>query len=308
MKRKLFTSREKLECLYIQENKSTHKIGRLLEIDSKTVWHWLKKYGLSIRSRSEAIKGERNYMYGKQHTEEFKRKISEKLKGRLSPNKGKKVPTISLNHADFSGENNPFYGKKHTDRAKKNISLKKRGVSVHSLKERSRRKEFMKAQWSNQKLRERIVIAMTLAQNRPDVKEKVAEATRRRWDDPDYKQRVLKKTIRGLHKKPNIPEEKMIRLAEKHSLPLEYVGNGTVIINGCNPDFVVSNEKKIIEIFGRTFHDPEFSYLKNIPWERQEAGRKAVFSEVGYDALILWDDELGDEELIIEKVRGFING
>ncbi len=48
-------------------------------------------YGTRGKRISEAISGEKHYLYGKQHTEEFKRQVSEKLKGRTSPNKGKRA-------------------------------------------------------------------------------------------------------------------------------------------------------------------------------------------------------------------------
>ena len=48
-------------------------------------------YGTRGKRISAAISGEKHYLYGKQHTEEFKRQVSEKLKGRPSPNKGKRA-------------------------------------------------------------------------------------------------------------------------------------------------------------------------------------------------------------------------
>jgi len=58
--------------------------------------------------------GQENGMYGKQHTEETKKKMSEKL----------------------SGENNPFYNKQHSDETKKKMSeiAKKRNESPNSKK------------------------------------------------------------------------------------------------------------------------------------------------------------------------------
>jgi NUMOD3 motif. len=54
------------------------------------------------------LKGEMHPMYGKNHSEETKRKISE-------------------NHHDVSGENNPMYGKKHSDESKEKMSNKLKG-------------------------------------------------------------------------------------------------------------------------------------------------------------------------------------
>lgn len=52
--------------------------------------------------------GEKNHFYGKRHTEESKRKISE-------------------HHADFSGENNPNYGKRLSESTRAKISEAARG-------------------------------------------------------------------------------------------------------------------------------------------------------------------------------------
>lgn len=54
---------------------------------------------------SESQLGDKNHMYGKHHSEETKRKLSELNKGK----------------------NNPFYGKKHSDESKKKISNKRKG-------------------------------------------------------------------------------------------------------------------------------------------------------------------------------------
>ena len=56
---------------------------------------------------------------GYSHTKETRDKISVKLKGRPSPNKGKPLSEehkakLSANHADFRGENHPFFGKHHS--------------------------------------------------------------------------------------------------------------------------------------------------------------------------------------------------
>lgn len=57
---------------------------------------------------SESMKGEKAYWFGKHHSEETKKKISE-------------------NHADFSGENHPMYNKHHTEEWKQNHSEAMKG-------------------------------------------------------------------------------------------------------------------------------------------------------------------------------------
>lgn len=65
------------------------------------------------KRKSELFKGENNPMYGKTHSEETKRKLSETRKG-----KG-------------CGEDNPFYGKHHTEETKK----KTRGKNNYGAKQ-----------------------------------------------------------------------------------------------------------------------------------------------------------------------------
>lgn len=54
----------------------------------------------------ESVSGEKNGFYGKQHTEETKKKISEKKKG-----VGRSEETKKKISEGIKGENNPFYGK-----------------------------------------------------------------------------------------------------------------------------------------------------------------------------------------------------
>lgn len=58
---------------------------------------------------SEALSGEKAYWYGKHHSEESKKRISD-------------------NHADFSGEKHPMFGKHHSEETKKKMS-ESRGVN-----------------------------------------------------------------------------------------------------------------------------------------------------------------------------------
>lgn len=74
------------------------------------------------QSRNEYVKsisGKNHFMFGKNLSEEHKRKISESHFGLKHSEETKQK--IRKNHADMSGENNPFYGKKHTEETRKKI-------------------------------------------------------------------------------------------------------------------------------------------------------------------------------------------
>jgi len=111
------------------------------------------------------------------------------------------------------------------------------------------------------------------------------------------------------HKKPTSIEQKLIDIINKYNLPFKYVGDGSVIIYGLNPDFIECNgRKKIIEVFGGAFHNPEKTFKKKLSWKQQEWGRKAIYSQLGYDCLILWDDEINklSEIEIVNKIKKFL--
>ncbi|MBA7615548.1 hypothetical protein ES703_22829 [subsurface metagenome] len=124
-----------------------------------------------------------------------------------------------------------------------------------------------------------------------------AEALRQRNKDPEF----IKRRLKALCRKPTKPEQWLINLITEYKLPYKYVGDGSFIIGGLNPDFInVNGKKKVIELFGRVWHD---TYLKD--WKRSELGRMMVFSSYGFDTLIIWDDELEDKQAIIDRIKEF---
>lgn len=104
---------------------------------------------------------------------------------------------------------------------------------------------------------------------------------------------TLRKLIKMWRLKPNRKEKFLIKLFEKHNLPFRYVGDGKLIIGGRCPDFS-DNNGKLIELFGRHWHEPE---------EEQE--RVDFFKKHGYDCLVIWVRELKDEEAVVSKVVAF---
>jgi 5-methylcytosine-specific restriction endonuclease McrA len=74
-------------------------------------------------------------MYGKHHTEEFKRMMKEKMLGENNPMYGKHhteetKKKMFKNHADVKDQKHPFYGKHHTEEARKKMRESKRGKYV----------------------------------------------------------------------------------------------------------------------------------------------------------------------------------
>jgi group I intron endonuclease len=82
----------------------------------------------SKKKMSDSRKGDKNYMFGKSHTDETKLKISLSNKGRISINKGKKLEDIvgvdkaliikdrlSKTASERKGDKNGMFGRKHKD-------------------------------------------------------------------------------------------------------------------------------------------------------------------------------------------------
>ena len=80
-----------------------------------------------------------------------------------------------------------------------------------------------------------------------------------------------------------------------------FVGDGSILIEGFNPDFIDCNGRKlIIEMNGTHWH--------NIPEMIEKDKRKMdAYSRYGYRTLIIWENELNNYESIKCKIREFLS-
>ena len=112
---------------------------------------------------------------------------------------------------------------------------------------------------------------------------------------------VIKKRISSLIRKPNYKEIILIKILREHNLPYKYMGDGQVIIGNKNPDFInIDSKNKLIELFGDYWHTKRARTE-----EETEPGKINYFKKQGYDTLIIWEKELNDPNLVLEKIKKF---
>lgn len=280
---KIKIPRERLKKLYLEEKLTIDKIATMLNISSSTILARMNECGIERRSRSEAN-------MGKTISKETREKQSKIFKGR---------------HFSLSTEfkkGHPCYSKITREMIDKASEAKRK---FYLSKDELNQLYKVKKLSSNEIAKKFNVTGPTVRNwlKRYEIPVRTySKASQLLWKRPKFVKRMMEK----LHVKPNKPESKLIRLIDDNNLPFDYVGDGSALIGGLCPDFLHNEERKIIEIFGRIYHDPSISF-KKINWKRQYWGRKAIFSQLGYDTLIIWDDELGNEHKIIERIRGFMN-
>ena len=94
---------------------------------------------------------------------------------------------------------------------------------------------------------------------------------------------VISKIINKLQKR-NITcfEKRIIKIIKDYNLNYRFVGDGTYIISGLNPDFISNDNKKIIEVYYSFFKKKQYGTELNY-----QKKRYAIFRRNGYKTLFL---------------------
>jgi len=114
---------------------------------------------------------------------------------------------------------------------------------------------------------------------------------------------VRRQHIKGLfnyNRKPNKKELFLNSLLQRILFKkYKYIGDGKVLIEGLNPDFINCNgQKKIIELYGDYWH--------NLPrYKELDTRRIRTYAKYGYKTLIIWERELKDINKLIFKIKEF---
>ena len=286
----------------------------------------------TIQKLSEANKGRvfdeefcRSVSKGKMgHTvsEETRQKISQALMGRTSSEETKQKISQSL-----MGNTNTA-GHKHSEEVKQKISQSLVGRNLgHEHDEETRKKiskgclaamtDDRRRRMSEALMGNQYALGHTFVMSEetkreisegnmgkvhsPESIKQMSEARKELWKDPEYARSVFE----AINRRPNFPELQLQSVLDKYfSGKWKYVGDGKDKegwIGGKNPDFMsVNGEKQLIELFGLFWHDPDI--FPNRPTEEELI---AHYKSFGFDCLVIWEYDVWDEEIVMEKVKGF---
>ncbi|MBL7084335.1 MAG: hypothetical protein ISS41_12000 [Candidatus Aminicenantes bacterium] len=102
----------------------------------------------------------------------------------------------------------------------------------------------------------------------------------------------IKKAMR--RRIPTSLEENFMTIIDKHHLPYAYVGDGSFLIERCNPDFININSKKIaIEVYARIYKTIGGRNINS--WKRK---RSKTFKKYGWNLIYFDETELNENNVL----------
>lgn len=133
----------------------------------------------------------------------------------------------------------------------------------------------------------------------PDYVRAIVSANNRKlWQTKEYREKVIRNSLKALRKRPTSIEKEMIEIIQRHNLPYKYTGDGSFILGRKNPDFVNVNGEKIIIEVANSFHHPKDYEQKRRDYFANYGWKTLVFNANNYNKFILSEDE------IVNKIKG----
>jgi len=271
-----YKDRDWLHQQYNIEGLSCFKISKICGCGQGTINYWIKKHDIEIRTPSET-RNKKKQLY---HNKEW---LCQKYwKEKLSPRETSKI-------CGCDDDTIRYWMKKH------DINFRTMSESIkmcsNRLEVNKKISEQAKERWQDPDFRKKI----EKRNNNPEYKKMMKEQVKKRWQDPDFRKKIEK----AIAKRPTKPEKIFDRITSQE---VRYVGNRAywkTLPNGShkNPDFKVTGQNKVIEIYG--------DY-----WHRNDDPQELIdlYNQVGLQCLIIWENEVyNKKEEVIERVNKFIS-
>lgn len=238
-----------------------------------------------------------------------------RLKMRLSHIGQKKSRDFCLKRKEaMLGSNNPMYGRtwKMSDETKKKISSSLKGRMVgcrNPMFGRNGSKHPLYGKEPTNETKEKIKRSL-IKRWKEDVnlRKKHSTVFKRMWNNPNsiYNSDEWRKNLyQACSVKPNNLELCLQEILDNlFPNQYEYTGNFSFWIGNKNPDFVCHSKKLVIEAFGSYWHSKEVTGIdENI----HEENKKLFFNRLGYQCLVIWDEELKDIAKVKKTLANFHN-
>ena len=135
----------------------------------------------------------------------------------------------------------------------------------------------------------------------------MSESHKKMWQDPEFIHNWSESMKLSSHRKPNNSELQLQSILDKH-FPgeWEYIGDGKDVVDWVgrrNPDFInVNNRKRVLEMFGVYYHDPDL-----FPNRMSEGELIAHYEKYGVDCLVVWEYDIFDDAKVVELVKEFMS-
>ena len=259
---KLCCSKSQNSCPEIKRKTGEPKRGKVGPNKNRTFSkEWKENIRKSLEGKNTAPKSEET----KQKMR--KPKTNTEKMGRYIRTKEWCENISNLLKVKMLGKNNPMYNKKHSNKTKKLIS----SINLEYYLKNN-------GPWLNKKMSD-------------ESKKRMSISKKELFKDEKFLKKFREQIKNSKIASPNKQEIIILEVLNFLSLGYKYVGDHSIWINGKNPDFLKEEEKKIIELFGKHWHENE-----------DEKIRKDHFEKEGYKTLVIWDYELRN----LEKLKGKI--
>ena len=171
--------------------------------------------------------------------------------------------------------NNPMHNK---DTVKKMVNTSRVNGNYSKFRER------IKKQWGNQEFRD-------------------SQSYRMREFNPMFNPEVVKKSWVGHQRPKSGYEVKFEKMCEDKGLDIEFIGDGKLFVGTRNPDFIIPNTNKLVEIYSSTFKYGDT--FRDSAWVNKTVD---FYAQHGYKCICIDLDKKDSEAIYNEFSRYYHNG
>ena len=240
-----------------------------------------------------------NFKYqrlGKKNTTTQNKKISEANRNRLWSEKSKEKLSISQKNRLS----------KLTDRERKEISLRFKKLNKGRKFSKDHKEKISKSNFGK-KLTKEHKIKISISRKSKNIKltdeqkELVSQRSKDVWKrkTPKERQEWIAKSMKNNLYFPNKLEKYCIKLFKKNNIDLDYVGDGSLFINGGCPDFINKNKKIIIEVFSEYFKLSRYGSIYK--YKKSKTNQYSDYNVLFYKQEVVYSDNF------LERIKGDIN-